>query len=66
MRLTLIAAVAENGVIGAEGGMPWHYPADLGADDAVLGDGGDERQPHSATANSSPGAGSYPCNWTSS
>ena len=30
MRLTLIAAVAENGVIGAEGGMPWHYPADLG------------------------------------
>ena len=29
MRLTLIAAVAENGVIGAEGGMPWHYPADL-------------------------------------
>ena len=29
MRLTLIAAVAENGVIGAEGGMPWHYPEDL-------------------------------------
>jgi dihydrofolate reductase len=28
-RLVLIAAVAENGVIGAEGGMPWHYPADL-------------------------------------
>lgn len=26
----LVAAVAENGVIGAEGGMPWHYPADLG------------------------------------
>ena len=29
MRLSLIAAVAENGVIGAGGGMPWHYPADL-------------------------------------
>ena len=27
--LVLVAAVAENGVIGAEGGMPWHYPADL-------------------------------------
>ncbi|GAA0525522.1 dihydrofolate reductase [Halorubrum aquaticum] len=25
----LVAAVAENGVIGADGGMPWHYPADL-------------------------------------
>jgi len=25
----LIAAVAENGVIGADGEMPWHYPADL-------------------------------------
>ena len=27
--VVLVAAVAENGVIGAEGGMPWHYPADL-------------------------------------
>ena len=27
--MTLVAAVAENGVIGADGGMPWHYPADL-------------------------------------
>ena len=27
--LVLVAAVAENGVIGAEDGMPWHYPADL-------------------------------------
>jgi dihydrofolate reductase len=27
--ITLIAAVADNGVIGAEGGMPWHLPADL-------------------------------------
>jgi dihydrofolate reductase len=27
--ITLIAAVAENGVIGAEGGMPWQLPADL-------------------------------------
>jgi dihydrofolate reductase len=29
MDLALVAAVAENGVIGADGGMPWHYPADL-------------------------------------
>ncbi len=29
MELALIAAVAANGVIGADGGMPWHYPADL-------------------------------------
>jgi dihydrofolate reductase len=29
MRITLIAAVAENGVIGAAGRMPWHLPADL-------------------------------------
>ena len=29
MRLVLIAAVAENGVIGSDGDMPWHYPADL-------------------------------------
>ena len=29
MRLALVAAVAENGVIGADGGMPWHYPEDL-------------------------------------
>jgi dihydrofolate reductase len=27
--VVLIAAVAENGVIGDDGGMPWHYPADL-------------------------------------
>lgn len=29
MKVSLVAAVAENGVIGADGGMPWHYPADL-------------------------------------
>jgi len=29
IELALIAAVAENGVIGVDGGMPWHYPADL-------------------------------------
>ena len=28
-RVVLVAAVAENGVIGDDGGMPWHYPADL-------------------------------------
>ncbi|WP_123624607.1 dihydrofolate reductase [Halorubrum sp. CSM-61] len=27
--LVIVAAVAENGVIGDRGGMPWHYPADL-------------------------------------
>jgi len=27
--ITLIVAVADNGVIGAEGKMPWHLPADL-------------------------------------
>jgi dihydrofolate reductase len=27
--LVLVAAVAENGVIGDEDRMPWHYPADL-------------------------------------
>jgi dihydrofolate reductase len=27
--LALIAAVAANGVIGADGELPWHYPADL-------------------------------------
>jgi len=27
--IVLVAAVAENGVIGADGEMPWHYPADL-------------------------------------
>lgn len=27
--LTLIVAMDENGVIGAEGGMPWHIPDDL-------------------------------------
>ncbi|WP_436929899.1 dihydrofolate reductase [Halosimplex halobium] len=29
VEIALIAAVAENGVIGNEGEMPWHYPADL-------------------------------------
>lgn len=29
MRLSLIAAVASNGVIGRDGGLPWHLPADL-------------------------------------
>lgn len=28
-RIVLVAAVAENGVIGQEGGMPWHLPGDL-------------------------------------
>ncbi|MFC7186312.1 dihydrofolate reductase [Halorubrum yunnanense] len=27
--LVVVAAVAENGVIGDDGGMPWHFPADL-------------------------------------
>lgn len=27
--ISLVAAVADNGVIGAEGRMPWHLPADL-------------------------------------
>ena len=27
--LSLIAAVASNGVIGRDGGLPWHLPADL-------------------------------------
>lgn len=29
MRITLIAAVARNGVIGHQGRIPWHLPADL-------------------------------------
>jgi len=29
MRVVLLAAVAENGVIGVDGEMPWHYPEDL-------------------------------------
>ena len=29
LTLALIAAVGENRVIGADEGMPWHYPADL-------------------------------------
>lgn len=29
VRVALIAAVAANGVIGAEGEMPWRFPADL-------------------------------------
>jgi dihydrofolate reductase len=28
-RLTLVAAMARNRVVGHEGGMPWHLPADL-------------------------------------
>jgi dihydrofolate reductase len=28
-RIVLVAAVAENGVIGRDGGMPWHLPGDL-------------------------------------
>lgn len=29
MKLSIIAAVAENGVIGRDGGLPWHLSADL-------------------------------------
>ncbi len=29
MRLSLMVAVADNGVIGAKGKIPWHLPADL-------------------------------------
>ena len=29
MRITIIAALAENGVIGRAGGLPWHLPDDL-------------------------------------
>lgn len=29
MKVSLIAAVSENGVIGHEGGMPWHLPDDF-------------------------------------
>ena len=29
MTVTLIAAVARNGVIGHDGGIPWHLPADF-------------------------------------
>ena len=29
MRITIIAAVAENRAIGVDGGIPWHLPADL-------------------------------------
>lgn len=30
MLLTAVVAVAQNGVIGRAGGLPWHLPADLG------------------------------------
>lgn len=29
MRLSIVAAVAENGVIGSAGSLPWHLPADF-------------------------------------
>ncbi|MGN6780828.1 MAG: dihydrofolate reductase [Marmoricola sp.] len=29
MSVTLVAAVADNGVIGADGAIPWHIPADF-------------------------------------
>lgn len=29
MRISLIAALSENGVIGNENALPWHYPEDL-------------------------------------
>ena len=29
MRISLIVAMAENGVIGRDGGLPWHIPGDL-------------------------------------
>lgn len=29
MKIALVAAVADNGVIGTDGEMPWHYPEDL-------------------------------------
>lgn len=29
MKIALVAAVADNGVIGTDGEMPWHYPDDL-------------------------------------
>lgn len=29
MKVAIVAAIAENGVIGDDQSMPWHYPADL-------------------------------------
>ena len=29
MTVTLVAAIARNGVIGADGGLPWHLPDEL-------------------------------------
>lgn len=30
MKTIIIAAITADGVIGRDGGMPWHYPADMG------------------------------------
>ncbi|MDE2251891.1 MAG: dihydrofolate reductase, partial [Gammaproteobacteria bacterium] len=29
MKITIVAALASNGVIGRDGGLPWHLPDDL-------------------------------------
>lgn len=29
MEIVVVAAIAKNGIIGADGDLPWHYPADL-------------------------------------
>lgn len=38
MRVTIVVAVADNGVIGKDGEMPWHYPDDLAHFEAVTMD----------------------------